>query len=148
MALYNALRLLQPKRPRQLLGVFAVGLAAVGLRSFSGANFRSGLQITHSTLRTSGIVRQLNLRGFFSARSALFASVTSTFTSNMSLHPPQPPPNWTHTPEDVARLTKEAIANHRAVEDKIGALPASECNFESVSRTRRFKEKSILNCFA
>ncbi|KAJ7095922.1 metallopeptidase MepB [Mycena belliarum] len=50
----------------------------------------------------------------------------------MTLSAPQPPPDWTHTPEDVSRLTKESIAKHRAVEDKIGALQSSQCTFESV----------------
>ncbi|KAJ6584908.1 hypothetical protein B0H19DRAFT_926190 [Mycena capillaripes] len=51
----------------------------------------------------------------------------------MAITPPQPPPDWTHKPEDVARLIKEAIANHRAVEDKIGALDPSECTYESLA---------------
>ncbi|KAJ7147482.1 metallopeptidase MepB [Mycena crocata] len=51
----------------------------------------------------------------------------------MSIGAPQPPPDWTHTPEDVARLTKEAITKHRAVEDKIGALKDSECTYESLA---------------
>ncbi|KAJ7626668.1 metallopeptidase MepB [Mycena polygramma] len=55
----------------------------------------------------------------------------------MAIAPPQPPPDWTHTPEDVARLTKEAIAKHRAVEDRIGDLSRDpeKCTYESVSRT-------------
>ncbi|KAF8208884.1 metallopeptidase MepB [Mycena galopus ATCC 62051] len=47
------------------------------------------------------------------------------------MNAPQPPPEWTHTPEDVLRLTKKAIDEHRAVEDKIGALQPSECTYGS-----------------
>ncbi|KAJ7780594.1 metallopeptidase MepB [Mycena maculata] len=138
MVLGHALQLLQPKRPRQFLqwgGVFAVGFAAVGWRAFTSGNSRAGLLgITHpkhTTLHTSGIVRQFNSLKGFSACTSLFSTIT-TSTPRMSIPAPQPPPDWTHTPEDVARLTKEAIASHRAVEDKIGALQPSECTFESV----------------
>jgi hypothetical protein len=51
----------------------------------------------------------------------------------MLLSPPQPPLDWSHSPELVLRLTNEAIVNHRAIEDKIGALLAAECSYESVS---------------
>lgn len=126
----SGLQLLRPKRPRQLLqwgGVFAVGFAAVAWRSFSG-NFRTGLEVTHPKYT----FRQFNLKAF-SVRSALFSTIITASTSRMSLSPPQPPPNWTHTPENIARLTTEAIDNHRAVEDKIGGLSPSECTYESVS---------------
>ena len=52
-----------------------------------------------------------------------------------NLTPPQPPPVWTHTPEDVLKSTKEAIQKDREVQDKVANLPPSECNFESVSST-------------
>ena len=48
------------------------------------------------------------------------------------LTPPQPPPTWTHTPEQLTALINELIAKDREFWDKIGALPAEECNFESV----------------
>ncbi|KAJ7670262.1 hypothetical protein B0H17DRAFT_948922 [Mycena rosella] len=51
----------------------------------------------------------------------------------MTISPPQPPPEWTHTPEQVATFTNQAISSHRAVEDKIGALQPSECNYESLA---------------
>ncbi|KAJ7505372.1 metallopeptidase MepB [Mycena galericulata] len=139
MVLCDALQLLQPKRPRQLLqwgGVFAVGFAAIGWRSFTSGKLRPRLLgITHSKYTpyyTSSFLRQLNLKAPFSALSSSSFSTVTTYTNKMSLRAPQPPPDWTHTPEVVARLTKEAIANHRAVEDKIGALQPSECTFESV----------------
>ncbi|KAF8158338.1 metallopeptidase MepB [Crassisporium funariophilum] len=50
----------------------------------------------------------------------------------MSLTPPQAPPTWNHTAEDITRLTKEAIENDRAIQDKIGALSPKDCTFESV----------------
>jgi metallopeptidase MepB len=51
------------------------------------------------------------------------------------LTPPQLAPVWTHTPEDVLRLTREAIEKDRAVQDQVAKLPVSECNFETVSAT-------------
>ncbi|KAH7927637.1 zincin [Leucogyrophana mollusca] len=48
-----------------------------------------------------------------------------------SLTPPQAAPNWNHTPEQVLQLVKDALAEHKAVYDKVGALSESECNFES-----------------
>jgi len=52
-----------------------------------------------------------------------------------NLTPPQPPPVWTHTPEEVLTLTKEAIKKDREVQDQVAKLPASECNFDTVSTT-------------
>jgi metallopeptidase MepB len=61
---------------------------------------------------------------------------SSLSSSNMAnLTPPQPPPLWTHTPEDVLRLTKEAIDKDREVQDRVAKLPVSECNFDTVSAT-------------
>ncbi|KAH9891674.1 Metalloprotease [Cubamyces lactineus] len=49
-----------------------------------------------------------------------------------TLTPPQAAPKWTHTPEDVIRLTKDALAEYSATEDSVAALAPAECNFESV----------------
>ncbi|KAL4065047.1 mitochondrial endopeptidase [Scleroderma citrinum] len=49
-----------------------------------------------------------------------------------SLTPPQNPPRWNHIPEEVIQLTKDAIANSKAVSDEVAALPATECNLETV----------------
>ena len=69
-------------------------------------------------------------RSFF---SNLFGT-SSSFTLNLAdLKPPQPPPVWTHTPEDILSLTKEAIERHRKVQDRVAKLPDSECNFNTVS---------------
>ncbi|KAI0004463.1 Metalloprotease [Russula compacta] len=50
-----------------------------------------------------------------------------------NLTPPQPPPLWTHTPEDVVRLTEEAIKKDRKAQDQIANLPLSECNFDTLA---------------
>lgn len=50
-----------------------------------------------------------------------------------SLTPPQAPPKWNHTPEEVLSITKLALAQNKAVSDKVAALPEAECNFETVS---------------
>ncbi|KAJ7134561.1 hypothetical protein C8R44DRAFT_770807 [Mycena epipterygia] len=86
---------------------------------------RSGLQL----LRPKRPRQLLQWGGVFAVG---FAAVAwRSFKCHFLLR--KPPPNWTHTPEDVARLTKEAINNHRAVEDKIGTLQPSECTYESLA---------------
>lgn len=55
-----------------------------------------------------------------------------------TLTAPQPPPSWTHTPEDVLRIMKEAIAKDKNLLDNIAALPASECSFETVRSIETF----------
>ncbi|KAI0771258.1 Metalloprotease [Trametes elegans] len=57
-----------------------------------------------------------------------------------SLNPPQAAPKWTHTPEEVLKLTKEAIDKQRALEDRVAALKPEECNFESVFLTLAYAE--------
>ncbi|KAJ8501920.1 hypothetical protein ONZ51_g322 [Trametes cubensis] len=49
-----------------------------------------------------------------------------------TLTPPQAAPKWTHTPEEVIRLTKEALAKYSIIEDSVAALTPAECTFESV----------------
>lgn len=70
---------------------------------------------------------------FSSSLSSIFSSSSLSSSNMVNLTPPQPPPVWTHTPKDVLDLTKEAIKNDREVQDRIAKLPASECNFETVS---------------
>jgi hypothetical protein len=55
-----------------------------------------------------------------------------------NLTPPQQAPVWGHTPEDVIKLTKEAIGKDREVQDRVAKLPASECNFDTVSPSTSF----------
>jgi hypothetical protein len=69
-------------------------------------------------------------RSFF---STLFGTSSSSTLYVADLKPPQPPPVWTHTPEDVLSLTKEAIERDRLVQDRVAKLPDSECNFNTVS---------------
>ncbi|KAL5492873.1 PRD1 [Sanghuangporus weigelae] len=49
-----------------------------------------------------------------------------------SIAPPQPPPSWKHTPEDIQEIVKKTIDNVKQVLDRIGALDASQCTFDSV----------------
>lgn len=60
----------------------------------------------------------------------------------MALTPPQPPPAWNHTAEDITRLTNELIAQDRAVQDKVGALAPKDCNFHSVRINRLYSTGS------
>ncbi len=62
-----------------------------------------------------------------------FASLLSTTNAVMaSLTPPQPPPSWTHSAEQVLEFTKDAIAKDRELKDRVAALPSADCNFTSV----------------
>ncbi|KAF7346236.1 Metallopeptidase MepB [Mycena sanguinolenta] len=130
MALRNALQRVHPKWPKRNMlqwgGVLAVGVAAVGLRSITSAGIPGSFRVVTPPNYTS-IVN--TLKAFSRPRS--FSAITIPSTS-MAITPPQPPPEWTHSAEDVVKLTKECIASHRAVEDKIGALPPSDCTYESV----------------
>jgi hypothetical protein len=72
---------------------------------------------------------------FSSSLSSIFAPSSPSSSNMANLTPPQPPPVWTHTPKDVLDLTKEAIKKDREVQNRIARLPASECNFETVSAT-------------
>ncbi|KZT23430.1 metallopeptidase MepB [Neolentinus lepideus HHB14362 ss-1] len=51
------------------------------------------------------------------------------------IQPPQPPPQWNHTAEDILTITREALAKCQATDDRVGALKPEECTFESVFRT-------------
>jgi hypothetical protein len=70
-----------------------------------------------------------------SSLSSIFASSSLPSSNMANLTPPQPPPVWTHAPEDVLNLSKEAIKKDREVQDKVAKLPASECDFDTVSAT-------------
>lgn len=52
-----------------------------------------------------------------------------------SITPPQPPPTWKHSPKDIEELVKKTIDNVKQVLDKVGALDANECTFDSVSNS-------------
>lgn len=114
-------------------GALAVGLAAAGWRSM----YMAGVTISRPRVTLSGrssIFRHLSIRHISTSLSQFNLFTPS---SHMALTAPQPPPAWNHSAEDITRLTKEFIAEHRTVEDKIGALALSDCNFNSVrSKTR------------
>ncbi|EIW81394.1 metallopeptidase MepB [Coniophora puteana RWD-64-598 SS2] len=46
--------------------------------------------------------------------------------------PPQAPPTWTYTPEHVVARAQDAIAQKKAVNDRIAALADHECTFDSI----------------
>lgn len=128
----------QPRRIAALsvgCGLLAVGLAT---RWEARAAFRSIaarqtiLGVTNSAYSVP--IWRSAIR-FSSSLSSIFASSSFSSSNMANLTPPHPPPVWTHTPEDVLNLTKEAIKKDREVQDKIAKLPASECNFDTVSAT-------------
>lgn len=106
-------------------GAFTIGLVAVSWRSISshvsGGDIRGRYSINTRSAQ----------RAFSSSTSHLFFSLTST--STMAITPPQAPPTWEHTTEDISKLTKQSIEKYRAVMDKVGALEPKDCTFESVS---------------
>lgn len=50
--------------------------------------------------------------------------------------PPQPPLEWNHTPADVVRQTKDALAQFKARHAQIARLSAADRNFSSVGAIR------------
>ncbi|KAG6850281.1 hypothetical protein H0H93_015538 [Arthromyces matolae] len=108
--------------PRRFLGwggALAVGFAAVHLRSIAG-----DIRANVTTCRSRVFIRSLA-----TVKSGLF----SFPTSSMAITPPQPPPSWNHTVEDITRLNNEYIAANRAVQDAVAALAPKDCNFNSVA---------------
>ena len=129
----------RPKTALKWTAAIAVGLAAVTVRPASVS--RTGLFSAghwHSSYWT-GDIRTLTAQRRFLTNSiprlSLFASLTSTLPK-MSLTPPQPPPVWNHSAEDIVRLTKEAIEKDRTVQDAVGKLDPKDCTFESVRERR------------
>ena len=118
-------------RRRPLLGV-AAGIGALALIRPS---------VPRAAMRLSQVTPSLpsiNLPHYRSqSTSAGLFSLSSTNSIMASLNPPQAAPKWTHTPEEVLKLTTDAIAEYRALEDKVAALKPEECNFESVGTARR-----------
>jgi hypothetical protein len=140
------------RQPRQVAALsVGCGLLAVSLATRSGWETRTALRSITTTSRqnilglcarvthTSYSVPVLRTSIRFFSTSSPLSSIFDTslfFSSNMAnLTPPQPPPVWTHTPEEVLTLTKEAIKKDREVQDQVAKLPASECNFDTVSTT-------------
>lgn len=92
-------------------GAVAAGLTAAAWRS-------AGVKVTP--------FRQFRA----SPLSTIFSASLNPAMANLT--PPQPPPQWTHSAEDILRLTKEAIEVNRAEQDKVAALKEADCNFDSV----------------
>ncbi|KDQ54110.1 hypothetical protein JAAARDRAFT_136150 [Jaapia argillacea MUCL 33604] len=61
-----------------------------------------------------------------------------------TIKPPQAPPSWSHSAEDIVRLTKEALAKDKALLDQIAALPPKECNFSSLPMALSDAEFSVV----
>jgi hypothetical protein len=128
------------RQPRRSCGLLAVGLA-LGLATTrlepqgtirSIAGFRHFIAPTprfvHPSLRA--VTRLFSVS---STLSGIFDTSSFSSTNMANLTPPQPAPTWGHTPEDVIKLTKEAIDKDRDVQDRVAKLPPSECNFDTVS---------------
>lgn len=110
---------------RSLLGTGA--LAAAGIATLSQRQVIGfGWVMPRAAWGTTQLFR------YQSTLSGLFSSISSISDNMAALTPPVLPPSWTHSAEDVLRITKGLIAKDRELNDKIAALPAEECNFESV----------------
>ncbi|KAF7792617.1 hypothetical protein EIP86_003714 [Pleurotus ostreatoroseus] len=48
------------------------------------------------------------------------------------LDPPQSAPSWTHSPDDVIRIAKEAIEQHRKVADEVASIKDADCTFDNL----------------
>lgn len=99
--------------------------------------------IVHTSLsRPPAQFSRLQTSRSFSSSSRLKASFTFSLLDSdptmASLTPPQAPPRWNHSPEDVLSITKHALAQNKAVSDTVAALPEAECNFETVSNARSY----------
>ena len=113
----------------------AAGLATLSQKSIGGFGCtRCQLQVTPPWIAPSHLLHRSQ-----STLSGLFSSISSgtTHSAMADLKPPQAAPSWTHSPEDVRKIAKESLDKHKALVDKISALPAEQCNFETV-RSRAF----------
>lgn len=130
------------RRRKVVLGwgsAFAVGLAAVHSRSIGCGDTRTGTTLLSPFRSCSlNLFRDLSSRSFLStltSKSSLFSAILSS-QPPMGLTPPQPPPVWNHSAEDITRLTKEHIEKNRVVQNQVGALAPEACNFDTVSGDR------------
>ncbi|ESK89011.1 metallopeptidase [Moniliophthora roreri MCA 2997] len=123
MSLRQTWRQLPHRKAWGWSSAFAVGLAAVALRSSinttTPGDFRNGTTML--------------MRGIRVLHSRPPLSFLSQSPFKMSVKPPQAPPSWNHSPEEIAKITEQLIKENRAVQDKIGSLPEKECNFQSAA---------------
>ena len=118
MAFRASTRLL-PQIARQRTTVSWAGAHAVGLVV---ANWPG-----HRDVGTRGDIRTRIRLGFCRFLSLHIAK------HPMHLTPPQSPPQWNHSADEILKLTKEAIEYDRAIQDKVGGLDPKDCTFDSVS---------------
>jgi hypothetical protein len=130
----GSLRLPSIVRRRAVFGwgtAVTAGIAAVSWRSITlnSAHGHGCFSVTPACLRI------WCTRAFSAApQSTLFSGISNADMT--SLKPPQAPPPWNHSTEDIAKLTKDAIAKDRDLNDKIARLEEKDCNFDSVSRVK------------
>jgi hypothetical protein len=114
-----------PPFPKTVLGLGAISAGLLAARLGHGV----GIRALSGGFRTPqfNVLVPLRQRTPF---ASFFNLAQQQHTMPVAL--PQPPPNWTHSPERVLSLTKEAIAAYKSKLDKVGALSAEEANFTSV----------------
>ena len=125
------------RRRRTLLGIGALAAAGLAGTLAHGQQRPFGLgfgaaRSAHSHLHDLLLPRPISAlahRSLFSLASILDSASPPHMAS---LTPPQPPPKWTHTPEEVESLTKAMIDKDRKLMDAIAALKAEDCNFDTV----------------
>jgi len=144
LSMYHAVTR-QPRRIAALsvgCGILAVGLATrwetrAAFRSLAATASRHNIlgRITHTSYSVPVLRTAIRFFSTTPLLSGVFDTLSFSSSNMANLTPPQPPPVWTHTPEQVVTLTKEAIKKDREVEDRVAKLLASECNFDTVSAT-------------
>jgi hypothetical protein len=118
MALKASTRLL-PRIARRRTGVGWAGAPGVGLVAANSSIAGHVLDSCGDTRTRYRFCRSLSL--------------LPLVKHSMSLIPPQSPPYWNHSPDDILKLTKEAIEYDRAIQDRVGRLDPKDCTFDSVS---------------
>lgn len=119
------------RRQRSLLAISSIGaltatLGAVNWRSITHGH---GQHATYRVLVTPSTIFRRSLHSAQGLFSALNFNASDTMAS---LTPPQAAPTWTHSAEDVMKLTKEAIEEDRKVQNKVAAIAPKDCGFASV----------------
>ncbi|KIJ48214.1 hypothetical protein M422DRAFT_59454 [Sphaerobolus stellatus SS14] len=61
----------------------------------------------------------------------------------MSNASPQPPPSWTHSPEAVLSITKDAIEATREAHDRVAAVPPADRTFATVFQSLADAEANL-----